>query len=68
LFAGERGMDIYRRLVPEAWALLRPGGWLAMEIGHGQREDLEGLLEGWSEVSFVDDLQGIARVALARRV
>ena len=37
-----------------------------MEIGYGQRPALEALLGGWSEVSFVPDLQGIPRVAQAR--
>jgi release factor glutamine methyltransferase len=38
-----------------------------MEIGHGQRDAIAGLLLGWQEVSFVNDLQGIPRVALALR-
>jgi release factor glutamine methyltransferase len=67
LFAGADGLDIYRRLVPQACTALRPGGWLLMEIGHGQRLALTALLEGWQEVAFVDDLQGIPRVACARR-
>jgi release factor glutamine methyltransferase len=67
LFAGSRGLDIYRRLIPQAYAALKPGGWLALEIGHGQRDELAILLESWSNVSFVDDLQQIPRVALAQR-
>jgi release factor glutamine methyltransferase len=67
LFAGATGLEIYRRLIPEAWTALVPGGWLLMEIGHGQRDALAGLLTGWHDVSFVADLQGIPRVAVARR-
>jgi release factor glutamine methyltransferase len=67
LFAGPDGLDIYRRLIPQAHAALTPDGLLALEIGHGQRKDIEGLLSKWHEVSFVDDLQQIPRVALARR-
>src|SRR5665213_1331238 len=33
LFGGEDGLAIYRRLVPQATRLLRPGGWLMMELG-----------------------------------
>ena len=33
LFGGEDGLAIYRRLIPEAARLLRPGGWLMMELG-----------------------------------
>jgi release factor glutamine methyltransferase len=72
LFAGVDGMDVYRRLVPEAWGALRAGGLLAMEIGQGQRTGVAGLLAGWGgvrfvDVRFVDDLRGIARVVVARR-
>lgn len=67
LFAGEAGLDVYRRLIPAARSRLRPEGLFAAEIGFGQRNALEELLAGWDEVRFVDDLQGITRVALARR-
>jgi release factor glutamine methyltransferase len=67
LFAGPSGLDIYRRLIPAARAALKPGGLLALEIGHGQRDALGSLLAGWQNVSFLDDLQQIPRVALARR-
>ncbi len=64
LFAGEGGLDIYRRLIPEAAVRLKPGGLLAMEIGFGQREAVARLLEGWDAVEFLDDFAGISRVAL----
>ncbi len=67
LFAGPDGLDVYRRLIPQARAALRPNGLLALEIGHGQREAMASLLSGWNEVRFVDDLQQIPRIALARR-
>jgi release factor glutamine methyltransferase len=67
LFAGADGFDIYRRIIPQARAALLPNGLLAMEIGHGQREAVASLLSGWNELRFVDDLQGIPRVVLARR-
>jgi release factor glutamine methyltransferase len=67
LFAGADGLDIYRRLIPQAHEALKPGGLLALEIGHGQRDALATLLSGWHDVAFVEDLQGIPRVALARR-
>lgn len=67
LFAGADGLDIYRRLIPQAWNALQPGGLLALEIGHGQRNALSDLLSGWLEVHFRNDLQGIPRVALARK-
>ena len=67
LFAGPDGLDIYRRLIPQARAALRPNGLLALEIGHGQREAIASLLNDWNELRFLDDLQHIARIAFARR-
>jgi release factor glutamine methyltransferase len=69
LFAGEDGLEIYRRLIPKAFEHLERGGHLLLEIGHGQREALGGLLAqgGFAEIGFVDDLQGIPRVARARK-
>jgi release factor glutamine methyltransferase len=67
LFAGPEGLDVYRRLIPQARAALKPGGWLLLEIGHGQRDALACLLSGWSSVGFIADLQGIPRVACAGR-
>jgi release factor glutamine methyltransferase len=67
LFAGEDGMVVYARLIPQAALVLKPGGLLAMEFGYGQREALAGLLAGWDEVEFLDDLQGIPRVVMAQR-
>jgi release factor glutamine methyltransferase len=64
LYAGPDGLEIYRRLIPQAQKALKPGGLLALEIGHGQQDALANLLRGWSNVCFLDDLQGIPRVAL----
>ena len=68
LFAGEDGLDVYRRLVPEAREHLLPDGWLVMEIGFGQGDAVEELLQsdGYGEVHFVTDYQGIPRVAVGR--
>lgn len=67
LFAGETGLEIYRRLIPQAAQALKSGGWLLMEIGYGQQRAMEELLTGWNQVGFVADLQGIPRVACAQR-
>jgi methylase of polypeptide subunit release factors len=67
LFAGPSGLDIYRRLIPQAHAALKPNGLLALEIGHGQHDAVAELLADWQALRFVDDLQHIPRVALARK-
>jgi release factor glutamine methyltransferase len=67
LFAGETGLDIYRRLIPQAYNALKPNGLLALEIGHDQQEAIATLLRTWHNPSFINDLQQIPRVALAQR-
>ena len=67
VFAGPHGLDVYRRLIPQALKVLKPGGWLVMEIGFSIEESVRALLEGWSEVRVNTDLQGIPRVVLARK-
>ena len=67
LYAGQDGLDVYRRLVPQALELMKPGGLLAMEIGYGQKDAVMHILAGWKTVRFVDDYAGIPRVALAVR-
>jgi len=67
VFGGERGMDIYERLIPQAHQVLKPGGYLLLEIGYSIEEPVRQLLEGWKEVRGVPDLQGIPRVIIARK-
>jgi release factor glutamine methyltransferase len=69
LFAGADGLQIYTRLIPQAAEALVPGGHIVLEIGYGQRDAISHLLtaSGFEDVEFVPDLQGIARVAVARR-
>jgi release factor glutamine methyltransferase len=69
LFAGADGLDVYRRLIPQALAALVPGGYLVLEIGHGQEPPVGALLAeaGFKDAEFNADLQGIPRVACARR-
>jgi len=67
LFAGPTGLEVYERLIPQAREALVPGGWLLLEIGHGQRDAIATLLRGWEAVGFKADLQGISRVAMAQR-
>jgi len=69
LFAGEDGMAVYRRLIPQAFCALVSGGFLVLEIGFGQEQGVRALLEiaGFREIAFTADLQGIPRVASAMR-
>jgi release factor glutamine methyltransferase len=69
LFAGDDGLDIFRRLIPQAFAALLPGGFLLLEIGCGQSAAVAALLAtaGFHRIEFLPDLQSIPRVACAQR-
>ena len=68
VFAGPTGVEVIERLIPQAQAVLRPGGWLAFEISGTIAERVRSLLYGWEAVEIRNDLQGIARVALAKNI
>ncbi|NLW16571.1 MAG: peptide chain release factor N(5)-glutamine methyltransferase [Firmicutes bacterium] len=69
LDGGPDGLDCYRALVPQAWDLLRPGGYLILEVGMGQAPAVAALLEQhrFTHVSTRRDLAGIERVVNGRK-
>jgi release factor glutamine methyltransferase len=67
LYGGADGLEIYRRLIPEAARVLEPGGRLIMELGHGLADAVQAMLAGWDSVTLDSDLAGIPRVITAVR-
>ena len=69
LFGGETGTEIYAPLIAQAATLLKPGGFLVLELGHNSVEQVSRLLDApeWAGVALTNDLAGISRVASARR-
>ena len=67
VFAGPTGLEVIERLIPQAQTALRPGGWLVFEISGTIAEAVRHRLAGWAEIQLTNDLQGIARVAAARK-
>ena len=69
VFAGDQGLDVIAPLVQQSHRALKPGGWLAMEIGYSMRDAVVSLLHPtmWDNVRVVPDLQGIPRVVAARK-
>ena len=63
LAAGSDGLSVIRRLVGEARPFLRAGGYLVFEIGFGQSEAVEKLVDRgvWKLLEIRKDLQGIRR-------
>ena len=67
VFAGHTGLEVIARLIPQAHAALRPGGWLVMEISGTIAEEVRALLRDWNEVLIKPDLQSIPRVVQAQK-
>jgi len=68
VFAGPDGLDVIRRVIPRAVALLRPGGWFGVEHDDSHAEAVPALLRGWGDVTEHPDLAGRPRFATARRL
>ena len=67
VFAGPTGGEVIARLIPQARAALKPGGWLVMEISGTIAEKVKELLRDWNDVVIRPDLQSIPRVVQARK-
>ena len=67
VFAGPTGLEVIERLIPQAHAALKPGGWLVIEVSGTIADRVQRLLVGWRHVEITNDLQGIPRVASAQK-
>lgn len=67
VFAGPTGMEVIDRLILEAREALKPRGWLVMEISGTIADRVRESLTEWNDVQVTNDLQGIPRVASARK-
>ena len=66
VFAGPTGMEVYELLLSGGKGVLREGGRLVLELGHGQKQmvcDMAARL-GWSHFDTRKDLAGIDRCAV----
>jgi release factor glutamine methyltransferase len=71
LDGGGDGLEIYRRLIPDAAAVLSAGGWLLLEVGIGQADDVSRIFtssEGYGRPVTVCDPAGITRVVGGQRI
>ncbi|MGE5568088.1 MAG: peptide chain release factor N(5)-glutamine methyltransferase [Rhodospirillales bacterium] len=67
LFAGPEGLDAYRKLAADGARVLRPGGWMILELGYRQVDAVRAMFdERWGELEVVPDLAGLPRVFAAR--
>jgi release factor glutamine methyltransferase len=68
LFGGEHGDEVIRKLIEQTPSCLNAGALLALEIGLGQAEGLEGFLrqKNYHDIETKKDYAGTPRFLLAR--
>ena len=66
--AGPDGTALHRRILADARAFLTPGGWVLLEVGWGQAEQVAGMADalGYQNIAVENDFGGIGRVVSAR--
>ncbi len=65
---GADGTALHRRILAEARPFLHPGGWVLLEVGLGQVDQVAEMAQtlGYAAVTINDDFSGIGRVVSAR--
>ena len=64
---GRDGFEIYERLLTDAARVLRPGGWIVLELGYASLQRVREMLDpSWCGELVTEDLAGIPRVIAAR--
>ena len=69
LFGGDSGLRNIEGVLDTAIAKLRPNGWLVMEFGFGQEDEVHELVTARPALRFDrfrSDLQGLARTAIVQ--
>jgi release factor glutamine methyltransferase len=70
LLAGKDGMEFYEKLIRQAPDYLKKNGWLLLEIGAKQQNQVCGLMEesgSFDSIAMRRDYAGLPRVMKARR-
>jgi release factor glutamine methyltransferase len=69
LAAGPDGLEAIRRLLDDGRRVVRPGGWLVLEVDAARagRCARQAAASGWTDVAIEADLFGRERYLLARR-
>ena len=65
------GLHCLRRIIATAHRFLKIGGWLALEMGYDQAEDVQALAKGvgcYDSIRIVKDYSGLDRVAVMEKV
>jgi release factor glutamine methyltransferase len=67
LVSGSTGLEIIEKLVSRAPEFLKPGGYLCVEIGCGQKDDVLKLFgKLWKRWECIEDLNGLPRLVTSQ--
>ena len=68
LDGGEDGLDYYRNIIPESKGYLKKGGYLILEIGANQSEEVRTIAKdaGFVDVSLIKDYAEIERIIILK--
>ena len=70
LDGGEDGLDLYRRIIKEAYKYLNSNGILALEIGYNQKDKVINLIEvsnKYEDIYAKKDLSKNDRIVVCRK-
>jgi len=69
LRGGPDGLEAYRNILSKAAVFLKPRGWIGLEIGFDQADEVTGLLRAgpWTVITCEQDLGGLDRVVWAQK-
>lgn len=70
LNGGKDGLNFYRKISKEAWKYLNKNGYLCLEIGYDQKDDVTNILENegkYKNIYSKQDLAGNDRIIIARK-
>ena len=69
LVAGKAGLDIYERLIPQAFSRLRNDGLLAVEIGYLQADAVMEIFQcaGFSDIALKKDYADKPRIVMGKK-
>jgi release factor glutamine methyltransferase len=70
LDGGDKGLEFYKKIIPESVMRLKESGYLVMEMGFGQSGAVKKLADdtgSFTETETVKDYNGINRVLFARK-
>ena len=68
---GADGLALYRKIIREAHHHLKPGGYLLLEVGKGQYQEVSEIIsetKNFSSPKIINDLSGIERVVKSYKI